>query len=405
MLLTMAFRNIFRKPFRSLLCLVTIMLAVFTLTFLFSMIGGLRLDMGNNIKDYTSGEVAIQHVDAEKYERQNPLGFQVNGSEAMLSRLESLEGVNHALPRIPFNVLLSQNGKNTAIQGMGMDFAREDQAWDLGSYLIEGRFPTPGSKEVVMAASLANTVGLSMGEKFTFMTSTGRRTTNAITLQIVGLAHFNLPAWNTKYFLMPIERTKDFLKMDDNVVQILLRGDVPAADLKTTVEEAGIFGEDVVLNRWDQGNFLFDMMQLAEFIYAIMGVLFVGIGSTVIATTMMMVITERIKEIGTLGAIGMKPKELVNLFFTEALIIGTAATVFGIGFGLLTTNVAMGGFLDISSALEGVDFGVSGKVPLQIHPLSLLLVAGLGIVVSGVTSYLPSRRAAKIVPVEALRTI
>jgi putative ABC transport system permease protein len=118
-----------------------------------------------------------------------------------------------------------------------------------------------------------------------------------------------------------------------------------------------------------------------------------------------MVITERIKEIGTLGAIGMKPKELVNLFFMEALIIGSSATALGILLGLLTTQVFMGGQWDIMSQLQGIDLGISGVINLRIEPLHLTIVAALGIVVSGLTSYLPSRRAAKILPVEALRTI
>jgi ABC-type lipoprotein release transport system permease subunit len=254
MLLTMAFRNIFRKPFRSLLSLATIMMAVFGMTFLFSVIGGLRDDMANNIKDYSSGDLAIKHMDAEKYERQNPLGFKVNGSEETLAQLEALEGVDYALPRIPFSVLISRDGKNKAFQGLALDFAREDSAWKLNSFLVNGTVPNPDSNEIVMAQSLANSLGLKIDDRFTFMTTTGRRTSNAVTLKIVDLAHFDLPAWNTNYFLMDISRAKGFLQMDESVVEILLRGDKPSEVLQSTVAEAGLFGEEVVLNRWDKGT-------------------------------------------------------------------------------------------------------------------------------------------------------
>jgi putative ABC transport system permease protein len=278
MLLIMAFRNIFRKPFRSLLCLITIGIAVFAMTFLFSFIGGFRQDIADNIQDYSSGVLTLQHSNAEKYERQNPLGFQINGSELTLSSLEELDGVDYALPRIPFGVLLSQNGKNTAVKGYGMDFKREDAAWGYGSYLIDGDLPAPGSKDVVMAKTLADSLGLQLGEKFTFMASTGRRTSNAITLRIVGLAQFDMPAWNAKGFFMPIDRAKDFLKMDDNVIQILLRGEAEAADMLETVKASGLSTGNMVINRWDVGNFLFDILGLAELVYMIMGILIVGLG-------------------------------------------------------------------------------------------------------------------------------
>lgn len=138
-------------------------------------------------------------------------------------------------------------------------------------------------------------------------------------------------------------------------------------------------------------------------------VIFLGLlllASTVIVNTTMMVIYERMKEIGTIGALGMTGGQIILLFVIEAIIVSAIGSFMG---------TVVGGGLDFYfhkvginlRALSGgsVDFNVSDIV----HPrfgLSMLVGSFLfGVVVASITAYFPSRRAAKIDPVEALRSV
>jgi len=63
-------------------------------------------------------------------------------------------------------------------------------------------------------------------------------------------------------------------------------------------------------------------MQYARTAYDVIALVFFLLASTVIVNTTMMVIFERMREIGTVAAMGMTPREIVRLFFLEAFFIG-----------------------------------------------------------------------------------
>jgi putative ABC transport system permease protein len=155
----------------------------------------------------------------------------------------------------------------------------------------------------------------------------------------------------------------------------------------------------------EQGNFL-SMFKSASSIY---GVIYIGLlvlASTVIINTTMMVIYERTREIGTIGALGMTGGQIVVLFVVEAMIISAMGSFLG---------TMVGGAFDLFLSIKGINLqALSGGsmdfvVTDIIYPrfgLSLLVWSFLfGVVVASVIAYIPARRAAKIEPVEALRSI
>jgi len=119
----------------------------------------------------------------------------------------------------------------------------------------------------------------------------------------------------------------------------------------------------------------------------------------------MMVIYERTREIGTIGALGMNGGQIVLLFVIEAMIISTIGSFLG---------TIAGGALDYYWSVVGIDFAkLSGGLDMpttdMIYPrfgISILIGSFLfGVVIASVFAAIPARRAAKIEPVEALRSV
>jgi putative ABC transport system permease protein len=118
-----------------------------------------------------------------------------------------------------------------------------------------------------------------------------------------------------------------------------------------------------------------------------------------------MVIFERMREIGTVAALGMKPGEIVRLFFLEAFFISVIAALAGALLGTgITLALAREG-VDLSRMLQGLDMPVSPVVHPQLSLGSTAFVFFYSVAVASLASFLPSRRAARIRPVEALRSI
>ncbi|MCH7878644.1 MAG: ABC transporter permease [candidate division Zixibacteria bacterium] len=118
-----------------------------------------------------------------------------------------------------------------------------------------------------------------------------------------------------------------------------------------------------------------------------------------IVNTMVMAIMERRREIGVLKSLGADESEIKLLFLTESGVIGVIGATAGIVFGWLITRVA---------SFIAKDVMVSKEIdPIELFslPIWLILAAfALGLIVSLAAGYYPASRAARVDPVQALRS-
>jgi putative ABC transport system permease protein len=130
-------------------------------------------------------------------------------------------------------------------------------------------------------------------------------------------------------------------------------------------------------------------------------ILFIIVFSTVM-NTMLMVVLERTKEIGTLMAIGFKRRHILSLFIFEGtlkgLIGGIIGTVLG-GIAVYIANVI--GLPLYKPGVEGVPFILRPEIDLELLVLALLFP----VVAAVLASLYPANRGSKMNPVEALRSV
>ncbi|MFF8914402.1 ABC transporter permease [Streptomyces sp. NPDC015032] len=120
------------------------------------------------------------------------------------------------------------------------------------------------------------------------------------------------------------------------------------------------------------------------------------IGTFLVINTFTMLIARRSREIALLRAIGATRRQVVRSVLAEAALIGLAASVLGflLGLGLAA---ALPSVLDTSG-----DLLPSG--PLVISPTTILAALAVGVGITVLAAWLPARRAARIAPIEAMRT-
>ena len=123
--------------------------------------------------------------------------------------------------------------------------------------------------------------------------------------------------------------------------------------------------------------------------------LFVGI--FIIANTFTMLISQRSREIALLRAVGASRRQVVRSVLAEAALLGVISSVVGFALG---TGIAVG----LRAVLDANGAGFPDG-PLVISPAAVLSALGVGVVVTVLAAWLPSRKAAKIAPVEALSSV
>jgi putative ABC transport system permease protein len=403
-----AVKNITRNMRRSILSAVAIAVAAMSIVLLFALIGEMSNDMATNLKTYYSGAVRVRHADYDTYERYNPIHLTVDWEQAKQA-IGQVDGIRAFTPRITFPANLYIEGSNFAAMGVGADFDSEKKYHDIESVLKVGRLPEAGENEMIMGAVLARDLNLETGDEVTILSTTAARGTNAITLEIVGLAAFPVGSLNASNFWAPLDRIQHFLRMDGQVKDILIDTSADADEKEVaSAVDAALFeatGTEHDVRSWKELSEMYSFIELAEVIYRFIAVFFFLLGSTVIINTTMMVIFERMREIGTLSALGMHGRELVSLFFLEGTFIAIVGSLVGVFLGVGITAYLGEVGINFTDAMQGIDIEISSILyPVLDVPLTIFIFF-YSVAIAAFATLIPSRKAAKIEPVEALRYI
>ena len=261
-------------------------------------------------------------------------------------------------------------------------------------------------RALLLGTGLAAQIGVEAGDRLTLFTQTALNSSQAWTFDIVGLVGFPIAAMSDTTLLLPLDQAQRFLKMDgsDGVTEVLVRL-VPGAVVEEVLPrvQSVLAGRELSVRSWKEASPMVALLEAAVAIYNVVGGVFFLLGSTVIINTTMMVIYERMREIGTVAALGMTGAQIQWLFLLEALFISFAFSALGVVVGIaIIIPLSIVG-LDFSQAMEGVDIAISGVLYPVLSLRNTLVVLLYSTVVAGLASLIPTRKAAKIDPVEALR--
>lgn len=406
-LYNMAIRNLKRNKKRSILSIIATSIATFAIVFLFAFIGGLAKDMKDIAINYVTGEVQVRHIDFD--ENSFSLDRAIDNYTEVVNLLQQAFPQALFSPRIKFPATVFDKAdydKSYMSFGVGVDFTSEESYLGLTDKIIEGAMPK-GAREVIMGYGLAKELNLKVGETFTPITSTRRGASTGITFTISALAQFSDSAFTNKTFIVSLEELPRMLKMEDAVSDILIKG-FEDQDLATVESEIQRLLASRGFDRLGTVSWInsgsYNYVKMAEGIYGIIAFFFFFMASSVIANTMLMVVFERRKEIGTITAMGMTSREVIRLFFTEAFCLGLVGATVGVILGIVVIfPLSMIG-IDLSSMAGEVDFGASFNIFPQLNMKSTVMVFFYSIFIASIVSFFPSRGASKVDPVVALRS-
>jgi lipoprotein-releasing system permease protein len=127
--------------------------------------------------------------------------------------------------------------------------------------------------------------------------------------------------------------------------------------------------------------------------------LIVVVASLNIVSTLILMVTDKVKEIGTLSALGARPLGVALVFVFQGLVIGLIGTTLG-----LTAGAGISLWLDAEQVIQlNPDVYYLSYVPFKLQPTGLVIVGVVAMFISLAATIYPSIKAATLDPVEALR--
>ncbi len=139
-------------------------------------------------------------------------------------------------------------------------------------------------------------------------------------------------------------------------------------------------------------------------IFSIIILFIAGIG---ILNLLLMAVFERTREIGVLGAMGLRPGQISLLFLLEGAMMGLVGLVFGVGLGLLLNGILSKVGMDFSAFTSMTEYTalITGQVYTTLGVDKLLGRSLTVIIISLLASFIPAREAAQNEPAESLHYV
>ncbi|MGM0421088.1 MAG: ABC transporter permease [Bacillota bacterium] len=415
-ILSIALRNLRRHKLRTLLSISAIIIAVVIGIFYRSILLGYTESTINNYIHMQTGHVRL--VDQEYARRERVLslfhpvdGFTGEGVSEMIGTLEKEDQIAGALPRIKFGASYPREEEMTHMLGLGIDTNKESEFTDFHNQLNQGRMPTSDNREIAIGSGLLAELDYEVGDRITFIYTTSFNSLQGSTFTITGEIKTNVSHFDNNIFLIPLNQAQEILDMPEQATELLLftqdrEDDRELIGQVNSILKARGGAEKYQLSSWrDAGGIIQWLLAYQRIILFVMaGIVFLA--SLVIINTLIMVIKERTREIGTMAALGLSGREIILLFTAEGAFMGILGSLIGsiIG-GTLTAYTSQVG-IDFGEVMEAMGDSLINTVVYPTFSLENLLVAFLvGVIVSTLACVIPARRAAQVEPYEAMRDL
>ncbi|NMB25406.1 MAG: ABC transporter permease [Firmicutes bacterium] len=405
-----AFRNLSRHRLRTFVSILAIAFSVLIVVFARGYVTGMvDATVADHIY-YDSGHIKISHEEYLAQRRLLPLDYPIDSLTDTIAALQTVENVDMVVPRLRFGAMVSTGEELVAMNGWGVDPAKEMAFTDIADYLVEGRMAVPGQLEVVMGTRLLEEIDRQVGDKVTVAFNTAFNSLSGATFTIVGRIQSGMKLLDEYVFLLPLDEAQRLLYMDDQATELLVvTPDLRLVDAtlpKVRDLLASRSGDYVALGYRETSD-LIPFMDLAKLIYNQIYIFLVLLACVVVVNTMIMIVRERTREIGMMAALGLEGKDITGLFLVEGGIMGISGSLIGALLGFFLTKHFAEVGIDFTSALSGMsqDIVINAIIRPTASLSNTIFAFVLGIVIVTLACMIPARKAARLEPTEAMRAV
>ena len=407
-LFKIAIRNLLRYKRRTLLTASLITVGVvFVLAFI-SVSGSFKNLMIGQITDSMIGHLQVHRKGFVASIETLPLNLNLKGGavdrlENILNNQPEIEAYS---PRIKFGGMFSNFTETSSIRLTAIDPEKEFKTVPL----LPGRV-IDGNRElqrggILIPELLARGMKVKPGDMAVIVATNADGSVNGKQFTVTGILESATgPGGRDGY--IHLEDAREILRMEDKQVSeyaVRLKDFGKLTDFGARLD--GLLSGEVnkegkplfELHTWEKLSPFFNIAQMIDLMTFFIKFMLIAIVLISIMNVMIMAVYERIREIGTIAAIGTLPGKILGLFVIEGFCMGVAGAIIGniVGIGLIFLLNALG---------FKYNFGQQTGIVLRagIDPADILVISITVILVSVIASLQPAFKASRMEPIKALR--
>ncbi|MBI9075582.1 MAG: lipoprotein-releasing ABC transporter permease subunit [Desulfatibacillum sp.] len=219
-------------------------------------------------------------------------------------------------------------------------------------------------------------------------------------LVVVGTFSGGMYEYDSTLAWMDLKQAQKFLRMGDTVSGMEVRvKDIYQAD-KIAAEVSKTLGPMFWATDWMRMNRnLFEALKMEKRAMFVILILIVLVAAFNISTTLIMMVTEKRKDIAILKAMGATKKSILKIFVFNGMFIGTVGTALGVSLGtLLCTILEKYNFIKLDGSVYLFD-----TLPVKMELFDVLVISGAALLICLFATLYPAWRASRLDPVEIIR--
>jgi putative ABC transport system permease protein len=412
-LFALAVRNLGRHRRRTALSILVLALGVLSLVTMRAMMNGIQAVNRSMFIDATYGALQVHKAGYFELLDASPLSMDFDDTAELRGKILAVPGVRALSPRIHFAAMLSlpdegeTPGAVTHLLLTAVDPPLEREALRRRSEWVTAWPASAAERELVIDRQLAAGIGLSEATRDgvpeaqwpAVLAPDKDDALNGIALRVRGHLGSGLPG-DRRVGLVTLGAAQELLRMPGRVTEYALAVEDQDALEETRARVQAAVGPGYEVHRWDDLIPILNELQRGQDVFSmVLSLIVIGVVLLVVANALLMTVMDRVREIGTLLAIGMRRRAVVGLFVTEAAVLGASAGTLGIAAGVVAVRAMDAAELRLPA--PGAE--LAQRVGFFISWQWLAVFFGLAIFGAIGAALWAARALARLSPVEALR--
>jgi len=336
------------------------------------------------------------------------------GMDAPQQVLDKIRRVKHVVDASPFTlnqVMLTSESNVCGVVLRGINPRSEEKVTDLAKNLKQGSLSDlarggPPGDGIILGRELSRHLGVSVGDPIHVVSPLGGIATplgmmpRVRKFQVVGIFEAGMYEYDASLAYISIPAAQQFFRMGSGVsgVEVKLDDIYRAKEVGAEIQKR--LGFAYWTRDWMEMNRnLFSALKLEKIAMFIILVLIVLVAAFNIISTLIMMVMEKGRDIGILKSMGATSQSIMLIFMVQGMVIGLVGTILGclLGYGACWALDTYK-FIKLPGDVYYID-----SLPVLMKTFDFVVVSLSALLISFLATIYPSRQAAQLDPVVAIR--
>ena len=393
-----------RLSFFTAISVVSVSLGVALLILVLSVMGGFRQEIHHMIVD-TQGDVQVRAPGL------------IDHPAEVLAQIEKVPGVVAATPFAEGVVMIECGAKPAFPAIQGIDLNRIDKVVPLKKYIPVGSLDDLDDDSVILSWQLARSIGAQIGGKievYTPLLLEKLKNDEVLLpreLKVIGKFEIGHQQLDSSVVIVTLRLMQELYGLGGAVhgINVRIAPGLDADEMAARINAALPSGANLRARSWFELNqeFLW-VLQLEKNLMLFIMLFVVLVAAFLTMSLLLVLVLKKTREIGLLGALGAGRREIALCFCLQGVAVGVAGTALGLVLGFTALhfrNDAVALITRFTGSQEVLArFYQFSQLPAHTEPRDLVVIVISALVLSTLAGVIPAVMAARLKPVEALRS-